>query len=127
MKYIPLIGRTLFALLFLHSAPGHFEEQTIGYAAMKGVPAASLMVPFSGILEALGAISIIIGYKAKWGAWILVAFLLPVTFLMHNFWTITDPMMRQMDMVSFLKNLSLIGGALMISYFGAGEVSVDRK
>jgi putative oxidoreductase len=47
--------------------------------------------------------------------------------MMHKFWAVTDPMMMQMQMAMFMKNISLTGGALMISYFGAGPISIDNK
>ncbi|RYE25327.1 MAG: DoxX family protein [Sphingobacteriales bacterium] len=126
MKYILLTGRILFAFLFLMSAFGHFSAQSIGFAAGMGVPMANILVPFTGIMEFVGAMSIILGYKAKLGAWLLVLFLVPVTFAMHKFWAITDPMMHQMDMVMFMKNISMTGAALMIAYFGSGELSIDN-
>jgi len=49
---------------------------------------------------------------------------LPVTFIMHNFWTIEDAMAKQMDMIAFMKNISMTGGALIIAYFGSGPLSV---
>lgn len=127
MKYRALIGRILFSLIFIISAFGHFQAATISLAASKGVPFATLLVPLSGILVFTGALSILTGYWTKWGAWLIVLFLIPVTFTMHAFWADTDPMMKQMNMVMFLKNLSLIGGAILLSYFGAGELSVDAK
>ncbi len=127
MKYILLTGRILFSFLFIMSAFGHFSAQSIGFATAQGVPMANILVPFTGIMEFVGALSIILGYKAKLGAWLLVLFLVPVTFAMHKFWTITDPMMHQMDMVMFMKNISMTGAALMIAYFGSGELSIDNK
>ena len=133
MKYIPLIGRILFSLIFLSSGlMGHImmASQTAAYAASSGVPAPMAMVVISGIIALLGALSIILGYKAKMGAWLIVIFLVPVTFMMHNFWTITDPaqqMMRTMQMSMFMKNIALIGAALMITYFGAGPISIDAS
>jgi putative oxidoreductase len=50
-----------------------------------------------------------------------------VTLAMHAFWTIPDPMMRMMDQAMFMKNLGLLGGALLIAYFGAGPVSLDER
>ena len=126
MKYIPLVGRILFSLLFLMTIMGHFSSGTIGYATSAGVPMASVLVPLSGVIACLGAISIILGFKAKLGAWLIVLFLLPVTFMMHKFWGITDPMAMQMQMSLFMKNISLLGAALLISYFGAGPVSIDN-
>lgn len=110
-----LLGRFLFALVFLMAAPGHFSKQTIAYAAGQGVPFASLAVPLSGILALLGALSILLGYRAKIGAWLIVLFLVPVTLMMHKFWGISDPMMAQTQMIMFMKNLSMLGGALFIS------------
>jgi putative oxidoreductase len=81
----------------------------------------------SGVIATLGAISIILGFKARWGAWLIVLFLIPVTLMMHDFWTVTDPQMRGMQMAMFMKNISMLGGALLITYFGSGPLSVDRK
>lgn len=127
MKYTLLLGRILFSLIFIMSSFGHFGEQSIGYAASKGVPMASILVPLSGIIELVGGLSILLGYKAKYGAWLIVLFLIPVTFMLHNFWTITDPMAQQMDMAAFMKNISMTGAALMIAYFGTGPLSIDRR
>ncbi len=125
MKITTLVGRILYSLLFLSAAPGHFSAATIGYAAAQGVPLASLAVPASGILALLGGLSIALGYKTRLGALALIAFLVPVTFMMHNFWAVTDPMMHQLQMVMFMKNLALVGGALTFFVHGAGAYSVD--
>lgn len=127
MKYTLLAGRVLYSLIFIFSSFGHFSEPSIGYAASKGVPAASLLVPLSGIIELIGALSILLGYKAKYGAWLIVLFLIPVTFMLHNFWTIEDAMAKQMDMAAFMKNISMMGAALMIAYFGSGPLSLDNR
>jgi len=127
MKITALVGRILFSLLFLSAAPGHFSAATIGYAAAQGVPLANLAVPASGILALLGGLSIALGYKTRWGALALIAFLVPVTFMMHNFWAVTDPMMHQLQMVMFMKNLGLIGGALTFAVHGAGALSLDAR
>ena len=127
MKYAALTGRILFSLIFLAGGLGHFSAQSIGYAASQGVPLASVLVPISGVISMAGALSILLGYKAKLGAWLLVIFLVPVTLMLHKFWTIQDPMTRQMDMVMFMKNLGLLGGALFIAFFGAGPASIDNK
>ena len=125
MKYAVLLGRILFSLIFVMASLGHFSKGTIGYAAAQGVPLASIAVPLSGILALLGGLSVTLGYKAKWGSRLLVLFLLPVTAMMHNFWTVKDPMMAQMQQIMFMKNLSILGGALFISHFGSGPLSLD--
>ena len=122
-----LAGRALFSLIFIVAAVGHFSPQEIAYAAQQGVPFASFAVPFSGVMALVGGLSVLLGYKAKWGAWLLIAFLVPVTLMMHNFWAVKDAMMAQMQMAMFLKNVSMMGGALLISQFGAGPLSLDGR
>ena len=73
----------------------------------------------------MGGISILLGYRVRIGAWLLVLFLIPVTVMMHNFWAVSDPMMAQIQLAMFLKNLSLLGGALLLAYFGPGPLSLD--
>src|SRR2546427_3420789 len=83
---------------------GHFSAGYIGYAAQAGVPAPGLLVPLSGVIATLGGLSITLGYKAKIGAWLIVLFLVPVTLKMHNFWAVTDPMMRGLQMALFMRS-----------------------
>jgi putative oxidoreductase len=101
--------------------------QTIAYAASQGVPLASIAVPFSGLLALAGGLSILLGYRARIGAWLIALFLVGVTPMLHNFWTVTDPMMYQMQMVMFMKNVSMLGGALVISQLGSGPWSLDSR
>lgn len=123
---IALLGRLLFTLIFLMSGFTHFSKQTIGFAASQGVPLASIIVPASGLLAFFGGLSILLGYRAKLGAWLIVIFLIGVT-PMHKFWGISDPMMQQMQMVMFMKNLTMLGGALLITQFGSGPWSLSRS
>lgn len=124
---IVLVGRLLFTFIFIGAAAGHFAHQEIAYAAAQGVPLASIAVPLSGLLALAGGLSVLLGYHARIGAWLIVLFLVPVTLLMHNFWAVKDPMMAQMQMAMFMKNVSMLGGALLISQFGAGPWSLDAR
>ena len=114
---IVFLGRLFFTLMFIMSGPNHFSKQMIGYAAAQGVPLASLAVPISGVLAFLGGLSILLGYRAKIGAWLIVLFLVPVTLTMHKFWGVADPMMAQNQMIHFWKNIVMAGASLMIYYF----------
>lgn len=127
MHYLVPLGRALYSAIFIMSLLGHFSPQAIGYAAQSGVPAAGLLVPLSGVIAGVGGLSILLGYRAKLGAWLIVLFLVPVTVMMHNFWAVTDPMTAQMQQAMFMKNLSMLGGALLIAHFGAGPVSLDAR
>lgn len=127
MNYLVLLGRILYALIFVIAGPGHFTADTIAFAASKGVPLASIAVPLSGIIAMTGGLSIAAGYKAKWGGWLIVLFLVPVTVMIHNFWAMTDPNMAQVNQIMFMKNVSMLGAALLITHFGAGPLSVDNR
>jgi|HubBroStandDraft_1064217.scaffolds.fasta_scaffold05178_5 putative oxidoreductase len=121
------LGRLFFALIFLMAGPNNFASQTIAYAKSQGVPLASLAVPLSGVIAIVGGLSILLGYRARLGAWLIALFLVAVTPMLHNFWTVTDPMTRQMQMIMFMKNLSMLGAALLISQFGSGPWSLDAR
>ena len=126
MKWVVLLGRLLFAAIFLLSAPEQFTSGTVHYAASQGVPLAKIAVPLSGVIALAGAASIVLGFRAKVGAWLLVLFLVPVTIMMHNFWADKNAQMAMLQKIMFMKNLSMLGGALMIAYFGSGPLSVDN-
>jgi putative oxidoreductase len=121
------VGRALFALIFIFSSLNHFGGEMIGYAESNGVPLANIAVPFSGIMVLMGGLSVLLGYRARWGAVLLILFLLPVTFMMHDFWTRGDAAEYQNQMVHFMKNLSMLGGAILIACLGAGPVSIDER
>ncbi|MCE9581467.1 MAG: DoxX family protein [Planctomycetes bacterium] len=120
-------GRCLFAAIFILAAPGHFTAKTIASAAEHGVPLANVLVPFSGILAFLGGLSIALGYKSRIGAWLLVLFLVPVTLVMHNFWAVADPAAAQIQQIMFMKNVSMLGMALFLTWVGPGPMSLDRR
>lgn len=124
---IVLLGRLFFVLIFLMAGPNHFSSQTIAYAASQGVPLASIAVPISGVLAIAGGLSILLGYRARVGAWLIALFLVAVTPMMHKFWVVPDPMMRQMQMIMFMKNVAMLGGALLITQLGAGPWSLDAR
>jgi len=86
-----LLGRLFFALIFLMAGPNNFSSQTIAYAASQGVPLASIVVPFSGALAIVGGLSILLGYRARIGAWLIALFLVGVTPMMHKFWVYRTP------------------------------------
>jgi putative oxidoreductase len=124
---VGVLGRFFFALIFLFAAPNHFTKQTIAFSASQGVPLASIAVPLSGLVAITGGLSILLGYRAKLGAWLIVLFLIPVTLMLHKFWLVQDPMMAQIQMILFMKNVSMLGGALLITQFGAGPFSLDAR
>jgi putative oxidoreductase len=127
MRFVVLAGRILYSLIFITSGFNHFKAQTIQHGASHGVIMPNFLIPAAGVLAIIGGLSIAFGFKTKIGAWMIVAFLVPVTLTMHNFWAIDDPMQHMTQMIMFMKNTSMLGGALLIAYFGAGPVSLDER
>ena len=124
MTILIVVGRVLFSAIFLMTFFGHFKPGTIAYAQQVGLPAASLLVPASGVLAGIGALSVMLGFHARIGAALIALFLVPVTIKMHDFWNAKDPMMAQMHQAMFMKNLSMLGAALLIIAFGSGPLSL---
>ncbi len=115
MEIAFLIGRIIVGLYYLFNAFNHFTQTNMlaGYAGSKGVPSPKLAVLGAGVLLLIGGLSILTGFQPVIGVIALVVFFLPVTFMMHNFWAVKDPMQRMGEMVNFLKNLALLGSSLM--------------
>jgi uncharacterized membrane protein YphA (DoxX/SURF4 family) len=121
MELVFLIGRILFSAIFIMSGLNHLTKSgpLTQYAAMKRVPAPKLAVLGTGVMTLAGGLSILLGYEPRIGAILLVAFLIPTAVMMHAFWTVTDPMQKQVEMAMFMKNVSIAGGAIMIYYFSS--------
>lgn len=115
MEILFLIGRILYGGILLMMALNHFMklEFLTGYAQMKGAPAPKAAVLGSGLLLLIGSLSILLGYQTLIGVAALVVFFLPVSFKMHNFWAIDDEQQKMVEMTNFLKNMALMGAALM--------------
>lgn len=129
MNYQVLIGRILFSLIFIMAGLanhlGNLGEMS-GWVASKGVPVANIVVVVTGLMIIAGGLSVMLGYKTKIGAWILIAFLIPTALIMHNFWALEGAEASN-QMAHFLKNLSMAGGALLIAHYGPGPMSLDAK
>jgi len=116
MDVVLVIGRVLFALIFVASGINHITkaEHMTGYAQFKKVPAAKASVILSGVLFLLAAASLILGVYADLGALVLAVLLVVMAVMFHNFWTQTDPQQKQMEQIAFFKNISMAGGALVM-------------
>ena len=119
MDVLFLIGRIIFGGYFIYNGLNHFTKLQMmsGYAKSKGITAPTLAVPFAGLLLLIGGLTMITGRFVLLGEICLIIFLLPVSFMMHNFWKVEDPMMKMGEMVNFMKNMALLGAVLMIMTF----------
>lgn len=124
---IALLGRILLSLIFILSSFSLFSGASVKPAADAGVPFAAVAVPVAGAFALIGGLSVLFGFYARVGAWLLIVFLVPVTLFLHNFWSVHDPQLRQMQQVNFMKNTAMLGGVLLVAWFGAGPLSFDRR
>src|SRR5205809_7023160 len=108
-RYLVPLGRVAFAGVFVAFAPANFTQQGIAWGASQGVPLARVLVPLAGVISLLGGLSVVLGYRVKIGAWLLVLFLVPVTGTMHNLLASEDPMLAPFQFGFFLENLSRVG------------------
>ncbi len=110
------LGRILFGGYFIYSGYNHFAHlgAMAGYTQSKGIPAAKVAVVVTGILLFIGGISTLFDIYPVVGLAALIVFLVPVTFLMHAYWKVSDPMGKMGESVNFRKNLALLGGALIL-------------
>ena len=118
MDYIFLIARVLFGGYFAMSGWNHLRhaDAMAGYAASKKVTSPKTMIILSGLMVFLGGLGIVTGLYVGVSVILIVLFLIPVTFIMHNYWAQTDPNQKMADRVQFMKNIALIGAVLVFLF-----------
>ena len=130
MNYNPtaLIARILMSVMFLVSAISKITgfDGTVGYIGSVGLPMPTALAAAAAAVELLASIAMIIGWKTRWAALALAVFTAAATVFFHNFWAMpaSEQMMQQ---ISFVKNLAVIGGLLLLASAGPGAWSVDRR
>jgi uncharacterized membrane protein YphA (DoxX/SURF4 family) len=114
--YLFVLGRILLGGYFVMSGYKHFKhlKNNVGYAQSKGVPMPREAVMLTGLMLILGGLGILFGVYIGWAVLLLSVFLVVTSFKMHQYWKITDPMMRMGEQINFTKNLALFGAILML-------------
>ncbi|WP_379543161.1 DoxX family protein [Psychrobacter sp. R86515] len=115
------LGRLLLSVIFIFAGIGKITDYatTQGYMESVGVP--GMLLPLVIAFEVLGGIAILLGYKARLSAMLFVGFNIVSAIIFHQFWV------DESQMNSFMKNVAIAGGFLMIFAHGAGVYSIDNK
>jgi putative oxidoreductase len=125
-SYAPLLGRILLAFIFLQSAFDkvlHYDK-ALGLMGAKGIGEPQVLLPMAIAALFIGGIMVLVGWKARWGALLLIAFMIPATLYFHDYWAY--PEAQQLNQFHhFVKNAAIIGALLMILGMGSGALSVD--
>jgi putative oxidoreductase len=116
-----LIGRIFLVLIFLNSGIGKVGNfaGTEKYMAQFGMPWTSFFLLGAIFLELVGSITVILGYFTRFGALFLIVFLIPATLIFHSDFS------ERIQMIMFMKNMSMLGGCLMLLGAGPGKISLD--
>ena len=124
---LPLLGRFLIAALFLVAGIRKILiwGPQVAYFTRLGFPAPELFTVLAIAIEIGGGLLLIAGWRTRWVAWLLIAFLVIATGMAHRFWEF-DAAQQANQLNHFLKNIALIGGLLFVAAFGPGRSSVDR-
>ncbi|WP_144900793.1 DoxX family protein [Halobellus captivus] len=109
-----LLGRVLFGVVLAFMGLNHFMnvDGMAGYAEAKGIPAGRFSVLFSGGMLLFGGLGIALGVYPALAAGAIALFLVASTPTMHDFWAVPEDQ-QQAEMTNFLKNVALLGGALV--------------
>ncbi|MEM8947663.1 MAG: DoxX family protein [Planctomycetota bacterium] len=125
---LSLVARFLFTSLFFLSGVTHFTNIPYYVSLMpEAVPFPVFLILISGVVELVGAAMILFNWRPHLGGWLLVAFLVPVTLVVHGYelMTQTDPELWALQQAHFLKGFALIGAALLITQIGVTHRSAD--
>jgi putative oxidoreductase len=126
--WIALLGRILLAGMFVVSGFQKISgfEGTAGYIAGRGLPLPQALAVLAILIELGGGILIIIGWKARWAALAFIVFLIVITPIFHGYWA-SPPEQMVDQQINFMKNVSILGGMVLLLAFGPGRCSVDRE
>jgi len=125
--FTALVGRILIVVPFLvfgFMKLTNFHGSVEYLAALK-IPMTTAAAVIAIIIELLGGLCVLLGFKARFWGWVLFLYLIPVTFVAHNFWAYSGAA-RVENEGNFLKNLAIMGGLLLLAAFGPGALSVDK-
>lgn len=125
---IPLFARIMLAALFLYAGIGKLGNVagTAGYFGKLGLPGGEAMVWLVILVEIVGGLLIVVGWKTRWVAWAMALFTLATAVAGHAFWGLEGAQMNN-QLTQFLKNLSIAGGFVMLAWAGPGRYSLDKE
>ena len=124
---LALVGRILLGSIFVLSG----FQKLMGFSGLvasitgKGLPLPEVLAVLTIAIELGAGLLLVVGWKARWAALLIFLFIIPVSLTFHNFWTM-EGALAAMNKVQFLKNVSIMGGMLLVAAFGPGRYSLDK-
>jgi putative oxidoreductase len=123
-----VVARILLAAIFITAGLSKITgfDGTVAYIASVGLPAPAVLAVLAITVELVGGIAVVIGYKTRLAGFLLAGFTLVAGFIFHNYWAAPADQ-AYIQNIMFMKNLSIAGGLLLLTVFGAGGFSIDAK
>ena len=124
---LALVGRILLGAIFVLSG----FKKLMAFSGLvasisgKGLPMPEVLAVLTVAIELGAGLLLVIGWKARWAAFLIFLYIIPVSLVFHNFWAM-EGAQAAMNQIAFLKNLSIMGGMLMVAAFGPGRYSIDK-
>jgi putative oxidoreductase len=129
--YVLALGRLLLSGLFIWAGYGKLKApgEVMQYFAKAGVPFPGLVVWVAILIELVGGIALLVGFKTRWVAVLLAVWCVITGFAVHLVAGVSSPdaMVAYDNMIHFYKNLAMAGGLLFVFVQGAGQVSIDDR
>ena len=126
--FLTFIARLCMAAIFIWAGAGKiiFYDMTAQYMASKGLTMIPVFLFSAAAVEILGGLSLVLGYKTRLGAAVLLLFLIPTTLIFHDFWNL-EGAAGYTEHINFMKNLAIFGGLLYVLAHGAGRWALDSR
>lgn len=125
---IILLARILLMILFVISGWSKMTgfTETVAYMDSLGAPVPMVAAGIAVIMEIFVAIAILVGFYTRPLAFLFALFVLGTALIGHHFWTMADQA-RAANMTQYFKNLSIMGGLLLLGITGPGKYSIDGR
>lgn len=123
-RYGPVVGRILLAAIFIVAGMNKLLNfgGTAAYMESAGLPMVEVLLVATIVIELGGGLMIALGWNARWAALAIFLFIIPVTLIFHDFWTVEGQEMQN-QLNHFMKNLAIMGGMLYVIIMGTGPYS----
>jgi putative oxidoreductase len=122
------MGRVLMSSIFLVSAVLKLTTfpYYVGMLAERGLPLPTVAIAGAAVVELLGGLAILVGFKTRIASWLLFVYLIPTSILFHNYWALQGALRAEME-AHFFKNMAIMGGLLFLAMWGPGAYSLDTE
>lgn len=125
--FVLFIGRLLLSIIFIYSAVSQVNnwDNLTEIMTAKQIPMIPVFLVLSLVLQLFGALALIFGNKSRLGAVLLILFIIPTTIVFHDWWNLAGQD-QEIEMITFMRNMAILGGLFYILVFGSGHNAYEE-